>query len=191
MTASLHHAQPILAAAINAGFRESGVQSLKNLDDVNAFPMVAIRSAGLALESVVGARHDQFNDESEDGNDLNGSRGASNHEDLYGDENEDDENDGIVCSMVSEEYCEMLRKLANERFKTNSERIRRLEEDLFKRQEVRGPKWEDSEVRKERKRADGLRMQDVLRREAGAQHSQVDGDDDVGNGMLFGSVPMS
>ena len=54
MTASLHHAQPVLSAAINAGFRESGIQSLKNLDDTNAFPMVAIRTSGLALESVVG-----------------------------------------------------------------------------------------------------------------------------------------
>ncbi|KAL2042679.1 hypothetical protein N7G274_004438 [Stereocaulon virgatum] len=54
MAASLYHAQPILTAAINAGFRESGIQSLKNLDDANAFPMVAIRTAGLALESIVG-----------------------------------------------------------------------------------------------------------------------------------------
>lgn len=54
MTASLHHAQPILAAALTAGFRESGIQSLKNLDDPTAFPMVAIRTSGLALGSVVG-----------------------------------------------------------------------------------------------------------------------------------------
>ena len=54
MAASLHHAKPILSAAINAGFRESGLQSLKNLDDPNAFPMVAIRSSGLALGSVIG-----------------------------------------------------------------------------------------------------------------------------------------
>lgn len=52
-TASLHHAAPILASAINAGFRESGIQSLNNLDDANTFPMVAIRSAGLAFESLV------------------------------------------------------------------------------------------------------------------------------------------
>ncbi|KAL8879587.1 MAG: hypothetical protein Q9192_008200, partial [Flavoplaca navasiana] len=40
-TASLSHAAPILSAAISAGFRESGVQSLKNLSDPNAIPMVA------------------------------------------------------------------------------------------------------------------------------------------------------
>ncbi|KAL8875598.1 MAG: hypothetical protein Q9192_009023, partial [Flavoplaca navasiana] len=42
-TASLSHAAPILSAAISAGFRESGVQSLKNLTDPNAIPMVAVR----------------------------------------------------------------------------------------------------------------------------------------------------
>ena len=62
MTASLHHAQPLLSAALNSGFRESGVQSLKNLDDSNAFPMVAVRTSGLALNSIVGflcTDHDQ------------------------------------------------------------------------------------------------------------------------------------
>jgi len=58
MAASLHHAQPVLAAAINAGFRESGVQSLKNLDDPNAFPMVAVRSSGLSLSSLIGFADD-------------------------------------------------------------------------------------------------------------------------------------
>lgn len=54
MSASLHHAQAVLAAAIEAGFRESGVQSLKCLEDPNAFPMVAVRSSGLALSSIIG-----------------------------------------------------------------------------------------------------------------------------------------
>lgn len=54
MAASLYHAQRVLAAAINAGFRESGVQSLKNLNDANAFPMVAVRTSGLAFESLIG-----------------------------------------------------------------------------------------------------------------------------------------
>lgn len=54
MTANLSHAQRILAAALNAGFRESGVQSLKALQDDNACPMVAVRTAGLALSSVIG-----------------------------------------------------------------------------------------------------------------------------------------
>lgn len=58
MTASLHHAEPVLSAAINAGFRESGIQSLKTLSDPGACPMVAIRSSGLALESLIGVTED-------------------------------------------------------------------------------------------------------------------------------------
>ncbi|KAI9737923.1 MAG: hypothetical protein M1834_009293 [Cirrosporium novae-zelandiae] len=54
MAASLKHAQPVLSAAVNSGFRESGVQSLRNLDDPKACPMVAIRTNGLTLESIIG-----------------------------------------------------------------------------------------------------------------------------------------
>ena len=58
LCASLAHAQPVLAAAISSGFRESGVQSLKNLEDPDSLPMVAVRSHGLALESVIGVLED-------------------------------------------------------------------------------------------------------------------------------------
>jgi tRNA wybutosine-synthesizing protein 3 len=66
MTASLKHAQRVLSAAINAGFRESGVQSLRNLDDQETCPMVAVRTSGLALESIIGYL--------EDGEDVNNIR---------------------------------------------------------------------------------------------------------------------
>lgn len=52
--ATLQHARPLLAAAINAGFRESGVQSLRALEDPTVGVMLAIRTAGLAFETVVG-----------------------------------------------------------------------------------------------------------------------------------------
>jgi len=52
--ASLRHARPLLSAAVSSGFRESGVQGLRNLDEPGACPTVAVRTAGLALESVVG-----------------------------------------------------------------------------------------------------------------------------------------
>lgn len=137
MCASLHHAQPILAAAINAGFRESGVQSLKNLDDAKAFPMVAIRSSGLALGSVVGRMFE-----------------------------ENESNDVEVHPVISEEYLGMLIQLANERFKTNAERIKRFEEDLFRGEAGSGEEaWEDSKSRQERKKVEGLRRQQFIRKE--------------------------
>lgn len=101
MTASLHHAKIILAAAINSGFRESGVQSLKNLDDVNASPMVAVRTSGLAFESLIG---------------------YSEHRDDSGES---------LKPLVSEEYLRMLLRIGNERFVTNRERIARFKDELF------------------------------------------------------------
>lgn len=150
MCASLHHARPILAAAINAGFRESGVQSLRNLDDTNAFPMVAIRSSGLALEAVVGSI-------------LEGPQSDGNEQD-EGDDEVEYELDGLN-SMVSEDYLHVLIKLANERFRTNTERIQRFEEDLFRKEAGPQVGWEDSKSRQEKKRMEGLQRQEALRRE--------------------------
>ncbi|CAD6572238.1 MAG: hypothetical protein ASARMPREDX12_004034 [Alectoria sarmentosa] len=170
MTASLHHAQPILAAAISAGFRESGIQSLKNLDDSNAFPMVAIRTAGLAFESLVGVIPRRTQNE-EDGN----------------------ESAEYITRIVSEEYLELLTCIANERFRINTERIRRFEQDLFKREEGLRQTWEDSKSRQERKRAEGLKQQQTLRK--AQMNQEVDGfsesdiDGNTGNAGLLGSSP--
>ena len=134
MTASLHHARPILAAALNAGFRESGVQSLKCLDDPNAFPMVAIRTAGLGLDSVIGFCTEDSN-----------------------------ESDNGTCPLIDDNHLRFLMTLGNERFKANKERIRRLEEELRRiersKKEHNESEWEDKAVRAERKRNDGLREQ--------------------------------
>ena len=135
MAASLKHAQPVLSSAIDAGFRESGIQSLKNLDDPNAFPMVAIRTSGLALSSLIGFAT----------NDTNGAE--------------------IVHAMVDESHLRLLLQLANGRFEANAERIKRFEENLFQKIESRqrlDPNWEDSKTRQERKRAEGLREQERL-----------------------------
>ncbi len=147
MTASLHHAQPILAAAINAGFRESGIQSLKNLDDVNAFPMVAIRSSGLALGSIIGSMPDRAKDTSSGSSD--GKNYLNNEE---------------VHSLVSDNYLDLLLNIANDRFKSNTERMRRFESDLFEREATTTSSWEDSKTRQERKRAEGLKQQKEVRK---------------------------
>lgn len=56
LCATLQHARPLLSAAINAGFRESGVQSLKALDPhyVGEGVMVAIRTNGIVFETTLG-----------------------------------------------------------------------------------------------------------------------------------------
>ena len=132
MTASLHHAQPILSAAINAGFRESGVQSLKNLDDPNAFPMVAVRTAGLVLGAIIGYAQDIETGKAE------------------------------VRTLVSEEYLGMLLRIANARFLANTERIQRFDDKLFGVGTGHESVWEDPQSRRERKRAEGLKKKDQL-----------------------------
>ena len=169
MTASLHHAQTILAAAINAGFRESGIQSLKNLDDAEAFPMVAIRTAGVALESLVGILPDRIQDQ-KDGT----------------------ETEEHIVRIVSEEYLELLVNIANERFKTNAERMKRFEQDLFKRESGLRQAWEDSKSRQERKRAEGLKQQQRLRevqmKEIGGDLPASDNYEELDNAELLGSL---
>lgn len=135
MTASLHHAQRILSAAINAGFRESGVQSLKNLDDANSFPMVAVRSSGLALSSLIGFA------------------------------SVDDDGEDVIESMVDEEHLELLLRLGNARFVANTERIRRFEEGLFGGRRCQELEWEDTKTRRERKRAEGLKEKERVQRQ--------------------------
>ena len=168
MTASLHHAQPILAAAINAGFRESGIQSLKNLEDPNAFPMVAIRTAGLAFESLIGVIPSRTLDE-----------------------NEGEEVEEHVIKIVSETYLELLVSIANERFKINAERMRRFETDLFKREEDLADGWEDSKSRQERKKAEALEQRRTLQKSQRNQEkgsfSAFDVAEVMENAGLFGS----
>lgn len=138
MAASLRHAQPILSAAINAGFRESGVQSLKNLEDPNAFPMVAVRTAGLALGSIIGH--------------------------ACGTEVGKDE----AYALVSEEYLKTLLRLANARFLDNAERIERFSKSLFHGHKSSELSWEDPQSRRERKKAEGLERKDQLGAKHGA-----------------------
>lgn len=149
MTASLHHAKPLLSAAIGSGFRESGVQSLKNLDDPAACPMLAVRTAGLGLEAIVA---------STSGRTTRPNRTTSSE-------------DGSICfrQLVSRDYIAMLLKMCNQRFIANQARIERfrvlLRETmaLEMKRAQREEEWESPQARRERKRAEGLRIQEAQR----------------------------
>jgi tRNA wybutosine-synthesizing protein 3 len=54
LTSSLQDAQTVLSAASSAGFRESGAMSLSTNQDGSVTPMVAVRSTGLAFDTVIG-----------------------------------------------------------------------------------------------------------------------------------------
>ncbi|KAM5444546.1 putative tRNA(Phe) 7-[(3-amino-3-carboxypropyl)-4-demethylwyosine(37)-N(4)] [Microsporum audouinii] len=139
MAASLKDAQPVLAAASNAGFRESGLQGLRCLEEQDACPIVAVRSSGLGLESIIGYVED-------DGSPELSAR-----------------------SLVTEDYLQLLVQISNERFKTNSERTERFRVrllDLTGARNLNNPKalWEDPNARRERKRAEGLERSKAARK---------------------------
>ncbi|KAK4935955.1 hypothetical protein LTR10_023076 [Elasticomyces elasticus] len=159
--ATLQHARPLLAAAINAGFRESGVQSLRILDDPEHGVMVAVRTAGLSFETTVGV--------------VGG----------YGPEQE------VMQSVASEDYLAMCVNVVNERFAWNVERRERFRTELRRAMDREGfgqaqNGWEDKEARRARKRQEGLARQKKEPGSAAAsrvgeeQESRDDLDDGLG-----------
>jgi len=129
-------AQKVLSSAQQAGFRESGATSIASSKDSRTLttPMVAVRSTGLALDSIIG---------------------VATHDD--------------EChSIVDESYLETLVSVANDRFRTNKDRIHRFQ-DLLRsclasattigEGSSNMPGWEDPKARRERKIAEGLQRQ--------------------------------
>lgn len=164
LCSSLHTAKPLLAAAINAGFRESGVQSLKALDDEDcAGVMLAIRTAGCAFETVVGY--------------VDAGVGQQ--------QAQQDEIAEVYRSVVAEAWLDVCASVVAGRFEANVERRERLRGELRRMRHkegnagkivtAEGKKWEDKEVRRQRKREEGLRLK--------AQKGQVgsrNGDETLG-----------
>ncbi|KAI0431794.1 methyltransferase TYW3-domain-containing protein [Xylaria sp. FL1042] len=58
LTASLEHAQLLLRCGLQAGFRESGAINLTSTAGEATTPIVAVRSMGLSLESLIGIQED-------------------------------------------------------------------------------------------------------------------------------------
>jgi tRNA wybutosine-synthesizing protein 3 len=98
--------------------------------------MVGIRSMGLALESVIGFE----------------SRGKE------------------IC-IVPEYQLESLVEISNDRFKENTKRMERFRALLRKRSSTGpekqgkrdGEEWEDAQVRRERKKAEGLKKAQMMK----------------------------
>lgn len=134
--ADLSTAQAVLAAAQQSGFRESGVSSV-----TSACPMVAVRTQGLALDSIIGEL-----------------------------EVHTPENREVVQPLVSEDYLKTLVDVVCERFKQNKARIDRFAE-LMRQLASPTPHgdngdWELPAVRAARKRAEGLQRQRDVRHAA-------------------------
>ncbi|KKA27591.1 hypothetical protein TD95_001447 [Thielaviopsis punctulata] len=140
LTASPAHAQLALRCALQAGFRESGAVNITAAHGAPT-PMVAVRSMGLGFEALLGHR-------------------ANEQTTLY----------------VPDAYLDVVMALANERFVENARRIGRFREAFVqafgdgagrRKGAKEGGDWEDAEVRRARKREEGLaRRDEVLKAKA-------------------------
>lgn len=159
LTASLNHAQVILSAALQSGFRESGALNLVSSSQGPATPMVGIRSMGLAFESVIGYHKDGKN----------------------------------YC-MIPNWQLESLLEMGNRRFEDNSKRITRfraLVVELCKvmrgeqEREKKGDlgQWEDANVRRERKKREGLEKAEAMKKKA--DQPEIESRTPIDNGLKF------
>lgn len=166
LTSTPPTAQKVLNAALSAGFRESGISSLLDGKGASGNPMVAVRTAGLGLDSIIGF----VKPSPSPGGDP--SAGLDS-----------------IQMLVSEEYLRMLLSVANERFEINSQRTSRFREALkaqFETAPSGSQEFEPMEVRRERMRREGLLRRDLMKGDAAAQHRPVNGEsDDYGfSGLL-------
>ncbi|KAK0656496.1 methyltransferase TYW3-domain-containing protein [Cercophora newfieldiana] len=146
LTASPQHAQLVIQAGIEAGFRETGAVSLiGRMADEAAMPIVAVRSMGLSFESLIG---------------FEGCAEGTNPR---------------RTSVVTGEYLHTLVQIANERFVENQKRIARFQAALKAAFSPKAPaEWEDAEARRERKKEEGLRRREALRKETPRTEEHVD-----------------
>ncbi|KAH9845940.1 Methyltransferase TYW3 [Teratosphaeria destructans] len=105
LTANLQAAQHAAAAALEAGFRESGVNGILDSSKGHlhqpATPMVAVRSSGLAFDCIIGYT-------------------------VSSSENPE------IKPMVTEDYLRTLVDVANQRFTVNRERTERFRKALLR-----------------------------------------------------------
>ncbi|CBX93067.1 hypothetical protein IAQ61_008793 [Plenodomus lingam] len=145
LTASFQDAQVVLTAALSAGFRESGAVSLGCTKTGESNPMVAVRSTGYSFDSIIGYQNDQ----------------------------------GRNIAIVDESCLETLVNIANERFNINQDRIARFRTALLAASQPTTssppgssrPAWEDADMRKRRKREEGLARKHALHDQQGQKNS--------------------
>lgn len=140
LAASLEDSRRVLTAALTAGFRESGAVSLNQMQSGELNPMVAVRSTGYSLDSIIGYQNDSGTNISiVDENYLQTLIGVANGR-----------------FNINTQRITRFRSSLLEQYKLHSDM------DLL----PTGPVWEDAKVRKQRKREEGLARQQALRYES-------------------------
>ncbi|RDW92600.1 hypothetical protein BP5796_01994 [Coleophoma crateriformis] len=128
LTASLAQAQIVLAAALQAGFRESGALNLLPTGTEDATPMVGIRTMGLSLESLIGYAENDGEKET-----------CTVGEDCL----------RTLLEISNERFVENQKRIQRFRTLLMATPSERLGED--------GKVWEDADVRRKRMREEGLK----------------------------------
>lgn len=135
------HAQVVLNAALQAGFRESGAINITSDTPDGPTPMVAIRSMGMSLESVIGML-----DDNEEGICI------VSEDYLQG-----------LLAIANERFEENTIRIARFRNMLLAGNANLLKSEPKKNE--KGEDWEDAAVRRERKRAEGLQRSEELKKQ--------------------------
>lgn len=183
LAASAEGAQAMVGAGLAAGFRESGVTGLVDSKGRPSVPMVGVRSAGLAIDCIIGFMPPS--------SERSGAR--------------------RIQPMVTEQYLRTVVQVANERFRQNVQRKERFREKLLmeyagsisgidiRRSDYRRKGgYQTALERKAEKRADDMRKREEAlerRTQALLQGGALDGtvgsnnndveDEDLGLGALL------
>ncbi|RBR26505.1 uncharacterized protein FIESC28_00691 [Fusarium coffeatum] len=144
LTASAEHAQILLRCGLQAGFRESGALNIVPSGKDVTTPMVAIRTMGLAFESLVGQQVDGHR------------KRIVSPEYLQ-----------TLVEIANERFAENKKRI--ERFQNA---FRDAISAPVPRRNPEGQEWEDAAARRERKRAEGLRKKAELKAKQEADTSK-------------------
>ncbi|KAH0491656.1 hypothetical protein TgHK011_003077 [Trichoderma gracile] len=140
LTASLGHAQLLLRCALQAGFRESGAINITLPSSEQPTPMVAVRSMGLSLESLVGYQ------------DLDGQRRRIVPAGYF----------KMLLQISNERFVENTKRIERFRSAFKEAVLEPQASSVPKKLNPEGKEWEDAAARRERLRAEGLRRKAAL-----------------------------
>lgn len=153
LTASPQHAQLILRCGLQAGFRESGAINLvppttpgHDASAAAATPIVAIRSMGLGLESLIGRE-------------TNGTKHCTVSVEYL----------RALVKIANERFAENARRIS--RFRAYLKEATAGERRKTRKGDG-GGEWESTEARRERKRLEGLKRAEEARRIREQQQQQ-------------------
>ncbi|RFU72132.1 hypothetical protein TARUN_10130 [Trichoderma arundinaceum] len=150
LTASLGHAQLLLRCALQAGFRESGSINITSQSSEQLMPMVAIRSMGLSLESLIGYEG------------VDGQRRRIVPPEYL----------KMLLQISNERFVENTKRIERFRSAFKEAVLEPKASSIPKKLNPEGKEWEDAATRRERLRAEGLKRKAALQAEKSDSPSQ-------------------